>query len=1426
MDAKRAGDRPLISPTDRAIAEAAKTGKPVPVAELTDGVSETVATPAGHLKRTEHVEPQRVKQNGTWAPLDGMLVPDGQGGYRPKTALSGVHLSGGGQGPLGTLTSADGETLTIDSPFPLTKPTLDPAGEALLYPEVAPGIDLKVTVSKFGGLSTVLVVKTAEAAKNPALKKVRFGTKGKGVTVRADRTGRLTAETVDGKSRWHAPTPRMWDSSAAPAAPAKSAQAPNGSAADAPLAASGHRSTSDGPGDGAKVTDMPVTVTGDAVELTTDDSVLGKGQGPWFIDPAWIPDLNGSNAWTWTQSGYPDTANIGRTVSNANDPYAHPGVGYQGYRTTKGIERSYYQFDTHWYRGAVINKAIMSMWETESSAYSCTDKYTVDLYATGPISNQTTWNNPPGIVGGRLAEASVPGAGRQGCGDKYQFGYDVTWAYQTYATSNDTMTFGVFARNESDAMAFKRLDYGAAVEIEYDRVPNVPTDTYASPAPTTAVPWAENQGCNGNSIGWMNSASGFNGSVTLNATVGSPVQQSLYGWMGIWDYADTSRADSGQTPLTINGGVAAFQVKQGLLQDGHVYGWDAMATDGLVQRSAGTPACRFGVDLTPPTISVPDVNTLLPEGQLDYTFPPSGNGQVTKKHLDQQGVVPFTAADPAPGGNASGVVCARWSWDPQLAGAGWVCGNDYPTNGVVVTPGRWGTNVLYMQVMDNARNVSPIAQYSFYVPWNPDGPPPVFGDVTGDGAPDILQPDQAGYLRAYNAPGNSKVRAPAVAAVATPADAPGGKGWNTVQLAHRGTLSGGNNIDDVFAHAPGDPLLRLYQNPGNTGVYGRIDNSVPITKPKCLPTASEDCAWLKAAGYNAVDWSTTLRIAALGDPVTTDLDPKLGFKNKTGLLSVESTGNGADAALWYYPATNANTLGKPVQLAASGWKDKELITPGDWAKQGHPGLWARNLAAAADGPKDDVLAYTFTTGTVTAIDNQGAPITDGSGKPLLVPTLTQMVPVGQRIGWVSTDAYPTLGSDGDLTGNGNPGLWGRKADGSLDIWWGQPTTPGNPSAGYTWLAGGTPIGNISVAPQWWALDGTGDSSSTNTLYKNGGDPKTTYPTGTALTTDHNRAANKATALDGATVYRTTAPVGAGATSPGLDTTQSYSVSAWVKLNNTDSYQTAVSLTGNQASPFYLQYSKAYNNWAFVLPSSDSVTSPEYYSAYDRDGRTATTVGQWTHLTGTYNAATGLATLYVNGLAVGSAKVGTAWKPPAGSLNIGGATFNGKSPSDFVNGAISDVRVYPYALTDPQVNVVATSQSIVHIRSAVNSHKCLDNWGNTAGSPVVIYDCWNGDKQHFSTTRDSRLKTVPNGLCLGTRDANVVDGTPVVSQACTNSAAQTWIRRYDGALYNPASNKCLELPASNTQNATPLGVRQCADQANQHWILDNQTLAGV
>ncbi|MFE6870762.1 LamG-like jellyroll fold domain-containing protein [Kitasatospora sp. NPDC057692] len=1405
-DAARAEEKPAVTAADKAIAQAKATGKRVPIPELTDAFSETAATPEGHLARTQHPDQQRVQQaDGTWVPLDARLVADPAGGYRPAAAAGGVHLSGGGPGPLGTLTGPDGETLAIDSPFPLTTPVVDEDGDGLLYPEVIAGVDLKATADRFGGLATVLIVKTAEAARDPRLKTLRFGTTAKDVTVAADASGNLAATGKDGAVRWYAPVPQMWDSSGStPAAPStrqgKSTAFALGSSGTAAPSAPAGVSSADGPAPGAKVVSMATTVSGGAIEVTPDQSVLGQGQGPWFIDPGWIPDRRDGNAWTWTQQAYPNTSRYGQTTAS-HGKYARPGVGYQGFETDKGIERSYFQFDVRGYPGTIVNKATMSLWEYESSDHSCTTAYTLDLYQTGDISSQTTWNNEPGIIGG-LGEAQVAGSGWPGCYDNVQFKYNVTSVFQNYAPWHDTVTFGLRARNEADRMAFKRLEYRPVIEVEYDRAPTTPSEQYTAPAPGTAVPWSTDQGCNGSSFAWLSAGSEFNGAVTLNAKVHSPVQSTLYSWTHIWDYSipGAPDVDSGYSAETTNGTNAAFNVRSDVIKDGHVYGWSTHSADKLVPMSGSTPTCRFGIDLTPPTLGVKGVYDTLSEAELADRFPPSGNGQVTRKRAGEWGIIPFDAVDTAPsGGTPSGVVCARFSWDPQFSNSPWQCGSDLPQGGIRVLPGRWGTNIGYIQVMDNARNVSAVASYAFYVPWNPDGPPPRFGDVTGDSAPDIVTTDQAGNLRAYTVPGNPIAKSPAVSLVALGKDSPTRNGWGNVQFSHRGTFTGGNNIDDFVVHAAGDPYLYVYGNPGNTGYYGRIDTGPAIDKPRCVTTATETCSWLNAPGYHAADWSRTLRVAALGDPVNTDLDYKLQFKNRSGLLTVESTGNG-DAALWYYPATEGNVLGRPVQLAASGWKNKELITPGDWAKQGHPGLWARNLEPAADGAKGDLLAYTFNTGSVPATDKYGYPVIAPDGTTPNVPTLTGIAG-STRIGGVPVDGWPTLGSDGDLTGKGSPTLWGKNASGQIDIWWGETTNPGTANPGMAWHVGPERIADTSANPLWWALDGSTDvdTNASNPL----------YPNNFTRTTDHNGLAGKATALDGSTYYRST-------NQSGIDTTQSYTVAAWVKLDNTNGYQTVVSLTGQERSPFYLQYSAAFGRWAFVLPGENYRNTGTYYSAVDTS---APQTGTWTHLVGTYNAPAGTITLYVNGRTTGSAQVPSSWRA-SGSLNIGGATTDRyTSPDSVLKGAVSDVRVYPYAFTEPQAQALATTNSSVQVRSSYDGGKCMDDWGGTPGALVRVYDCWNGASQHLTLTSDNRIKVRGStDRCLGINDTPAQWGSKVQVQACNGSdAGQLWVRRFDGTLYNPAANSCMELPGWSTENGTAIGIWQCNGNPNQRWF---------
>ncbi|KQV11413.1 hypothetical protein ASE03_30445 [Kitasatospora sp. Root187] len=1251
LDAERAKARPATE-ADQAFVKAKSTGQNVVIDSLTSEFTETAATPAGHLAVTSHPDQQRVRRGNAWAALDATLAANADGTYSPKSSVSGLRMSKGGDGPLATMASTDGKKLSLTAPFSLPAPTVDADGDGLVYPNVVPDVDLKVTATKLGGLTTVFVVKTQAAAASPQLKTLRFATAVDGVTVSADQAGNLTATAADGKPRWTAPAPQMWDSSTAAAAktdassPRMLAQSQTeASTSDDSTPKTTTVSTADGPGANSKTVTMSVTTDAAGVSLTPSQDLLTHGTAPYFIDPAWLPWAPSANAWTWVQSAHPDANNWQRSGSNDQD---HPGVGVCAYYAAGGscspadTYRTFYQFDINPLRGAVVHYATMNLEEYVSADWSCTNNYPLDLYLTGAIGSGTRWGNQPGKMGGSLGQQWVGGSGHTNCYNNVPFQYNVTGTVQTWV-NNGQLTFGLYG-NESNQNAFKRFTYQPSLYIEYDRIPYQPTNPGASPAPRIVNTTDAYQACDNSDSSawaWVGAGSQQAGAISLDATVTSPVQAQLYSWTHIWDYnlPGVPDVDGGWSALVGNGTTASWKVRAGAIQDGHAYGFGIFAGDQLVDWSPSTATCHFKADLTPPTASFPTTVS-----DLNTQFPPSGNGQVTTLTTGKAGYVPFTGTDPNPSGlGSSGLACLRWSFDPQFAGAAWQCGTSMPTSQIPVTPSRWGTHILYVQAQDKAGNLSPAAQYAFYVPWNPNGPAPVFGDITGDSAPDIVTADASGNLRAYTVPGNPLALAPATLLAAPKANAPGAT-WTGVKTTHRGSLRGGMNVDDLIAHKDGDPTLKLYKNPGNTNIPGALDASSSLLRPGC--TTTPNCT-----GY-ATDWAAVLNVAALGDPKTSGLDTSKKFLNRTGLFTVETAPNN-EGALWYYPTIDDSTFGTPVKIAATGWKDIDLISPGDWTGQGRPGLWGRNRA------NGQLHGYTFNTGTATFTDEYD----NVTSYTVITGIATDTV-----IGAVSSTTWPLIGSDGDLTGSGHPSLWAITPAGQVQIWTGQPT--GTPTApGYAWATGPDTISSTAINPLRWKLNNTvNDTTNTNNLTNY--NPYTFGP-------DHTGTAN------GAAVFNATNYL--QGVNPGLDTTKSYSVAAWLKINKTTDWQTAVCLAGSQRSPFYLQYSKSYGTWAFIAAGTDDANTGTYYAAH---ATTPAETGKWVHLVGTYNADTQAMTLYVNGTAVGATTNQNPWKT-TGPVIIGASAATDYPLSNQTDGSISDVRLYPYTLTSQQVQSAMT-----------------------------------------------------------------------------------------------------------------------------------------
>jgi hypothetical protein len=148
-------------------------------------------------------------------------------------------------------------------------------------------------------------------------------------------------------------------------------------------------------------------------------------------------------------------------------------------------------------------------------------------------------------------------------------------------------------------------------------------------------------------------------------------------------------------------------------------------------------------------------------------------------------------------------------------------------------------------------------------------------------------------------------------------------------------------------------------------------------------------------------------------------------------------------------------------------------------------------------------------------------------------------------------------------------------------------------------------------------------------------------------------------------------------SPVLDTTKSFTVAAWVKLNDINGYQTFISEDTNVEAAFFLQLRGDSHQFSFTVPYD--------FFVLPQSGSTPVT-GQWYHLAGVYDAAAHSATLYVNGLLADQ----IFFVNPAaatGHSSVGRGQFGG-NPVDFVNGAIDDVRFYQAALTGSQVLEIA------------------------------------------------------------------------------------------------------------------------------------------
>ncbi|MGF1425069.1 ricin-type beta-trefoil lectin domain protein [Kitasatospora sp. LaBMicrA B282] len=1013
--------------------QAKATGQAVVIDALTTATSETTVGPDGRFATTDYAQPVRVQRAGSWTAIDTTLHTNPDGTLSPAVTPQALTLSGGGSGALATLATDDGHQLSVESPFNLPKPTLN--GSTATYAGVlGPDVDLQVTAEPDGGWRDVIEVKTAQAAADPVLAKLHFPITTTGLTAAQDKSGNISFNDSQGKTRLSAPTAFQWDSSGPTTAALPHGTATN-ETATSPAAAPD--STADGPGDHAVLAQMTTAVSARGIDLTPDPSTFGHGTGPWFLDPTITAD-SGTQASVQVQENFPDTKNY--------NALSDLGTGYCGYSDCNGYGRyrAYFQLG--------INSAIYTtpsgapaaptvynstLYTNVSSQAAPSTPTPMGVYSTGAIDGNTTWNNQP--CAGNLSNCGkVTGKTITGTG---ALTFDVTSTFQQLAANHaGTWTFALIPDDENNKSYRVHFSNNPHVTTTYDITPSTwspatsPQPGWANPPSGLPASYQCNSGVGNpwDHVGWI----GANQNITLSASSWSPAGLGLVTNFHMWDDNDStwSLNQNSAPGSNWNAGSGALSITAGSLTDGHQYGWTASTSDGQLT-SPTTPWCYFRVDKTPPTV-----------GLTSTDFPPSGTPNPTPKVFagdpNHPGTFTLTGTDPAPaGGNASGVACMRWTSIAADANViGWHCGDPSgKSEGIVsgtsgtftYSPGTWGTNTIWFQAQDNAGNYSQVGAYTFYAPWNSNHTP-VFGNVTGDNQPDVLTADGSGNLRVMEANTDPDTDPSAPAAAAPGARDPMYQGttWANYQITHRASLSKSASDDDVLVHnttAGSDLAKHLYKlkNDGNGHFDGLpADISKPTTCFNAASTTPVDCGTLN---YDSTDWSATSQILALGTPTgesstkVTLPDPNNPGQtitkyviSQTSLLTVEN------GALWLYSPTPGGTLANARKLSADNtWNGYDLINPGPAAGTNQATLWARNQATG------QVRSYAITGGSTpdySLLNNpaDGFLILDGSG--------------------TTAANYPKIGSSGDLDGDGLPDLWTIDAKGQFAIWKGTTTS--------------------------------------------------------------------------------------------------------------------------------------------------------------------------------------------------------------------------------------------------------------------------------------------------------------------------------------------------------------------------------------------------
>ncbi|MFI5860550.1 hypothetical protein [Streptomyces sp. NPDC051546] len=746
----------------KAFGLARESGQPVEIIDRRTETTETYAKPDGSLTQKQYTLPVWTRYDAMWRRTDDTVTKREDGTIGPRAAF-GITFSPGGDGPMVEMDN-QGKSLALTWPGTLPEPVL---GEnTALYESVLPGVDLKL-IANVNGFAQHLVVKTPEAAANPALKSIKLGIAAVGVTLDDTAGDELLAKDTGGQIIFSAPKPTMWQQ------PAGESTTPLAKSAPQPksvLLMQEPQPAAPQQGDvGADVTANTLTLTPDPVLLAS------ATRFPVIIDPPFTGGKTG--IWATVYSATPNSAYKWGSGWQSDNPPDEPRVGYNG----TGDTQAFFSMKMDGLHGANIRDAQFAVVQTHSWGCDPAAAGPTELWASKSIETTTpTWNTRNNFWTYKLDERKFAHGNPTYCpGDEGADFYSpalIAYIQESANTSGSPVALGLRVPNSylGNVNSYKRLRNNPVLQIDYNFAPEVlATGAYEGNFEPTG------EGNKSVPCGGIIRNSGLALTATMRDRDGGSVTPGF----------EVMNTTTGQyIPVNdINsvgyGGTGTAMVRGKDLPSGR-YKWRALAKDEEASYSPWTNFCDFTVDAVGPkypvTVTQSNGSALVPSQAREPLSLKLKNPATDLAGFCWRMDRPISV---------SSTTCAGANWVPVTTGV----------NEAVITviPLGWPQSTLYVTAFDKAGNHSPSdgaadtislvttrAQFVYPSGESPETntPAPVSdlnGDLNGDGYTDMLATEPGGGLRSYLGDGTGHVQGSVI----------GASGWEDALIAHGGDLT-------------------------------------------------------------------------------------------------------------------------------------------------------------------------------------------------------------------------------------------------------------------------------------------------------------------------------------------------------------------------------------------------------------------------------------------------------------------------------------------------------------------------------------------------------------------------------------------------------------------------------------------------------------